>query len=164
MWREQPTSYGRGFDEVGLTEEIGPDHFHGTVAAAVMARQGIPGEPANTPPEPCGSHFLHRLGTRLQRVGRRRQPTQTSGVLRWNAAVKRDDRGTACSCIGSLAARLPTRSPRFAVACLLGALDADGPERRAANLEAHVVDQARTTLVEAAPLVGLDDPVEREPR
>ena len=52
MWREQPTSYGRGFDEVGLTEEIGPDHFHGTVAAAVMARQGIPGESANPPPEP----------------------------------------------------------------------------------------------------------------
>ena len=40
------------FDEVGLTEEIGPDHFHGTVAAAVMACQGTPGEPANTPPEP----------------------------------------------------------------------------------------------------------------
>ena len=34
------------FDEVGLTEEIGPDHFHGTVAAAVMACQGTP---ANLP-------------------------------------------------------------------------------------------------------------------
>jgi sulfate permease, SulP family len=35
------------FDGVGLTEQIGRDHFHGTVTAAVMACQGADGGTAN---------------------------------------------------------------------------------------------------------------------
>ena len=39
------------FDDVGLTKQIGPDRFHGTVTAAVMACQGTHGGPAKPPSE-----------------------------------------------------------------------------------------------------------------